>query len=126
MHGSCGLDMDLIKQNGSDWVTCEHETCRMQQWTSKKDPGGKELNKRDPYLKMCLPGDLGKGGPSWERRSGGARFPFQGQAKESSGRAVPPLETLLTTACFADLEQWSWGLSWWVWSSRKLATPSLA
>lgn len=31
----------------------------MQQGPSKKDPGGRELNKRDPYLKMCLPGDAG-------------------------------------------------------------------
>jgi hypothetical protein len=51
----------------------------MQQWTSKKDPGGKgELNKRDPDLKMCLPGDPGRDGPSWEWGTEilGARFPF--------------------------------------------------
>lgn len=34
---------------------------RMQQGPSKKGPGGRERNKRDPYLKMCLPGDAGKG-----------------------------------------------------------------
>lgn len=27
----------------------------------ERDPGGRELNKRDPSLKMCLPGDAGKG-----------------------------------------------------------------
>lgn len=28
----------------------------------ERNPGGKEeLNEREPYLKMCLPGDAGKG-----------------------------------------------------------------
>lgn len=42
---------------------CEHEACTHAAVGFKeRNPGGKEeLNKRDPYLKMCLPGDAGKG-----------------------------------------------------------------
>lgn len=41
---------------------CEHEACAHAAVGFKeRDPGGRELNERDPYLKMCLPGDAGKG-----------------------------------------------------------------
>lgn len=61
MHGLCGLDMDVLKQNRSDWCV-NMRPARMQQWASKKEPGGREeLNKREPDLKMCLPGNAGRG-----------------------------------------------------------------
>lgn len=35
MHGLCGLDMDVLKQNRSDWCV-NMRPARMQQWASKK------------------------------------------------------------------------------------------
>lgn len=44
------------------WLVCEHEACMQAAVGFKeRNPGGKELNKREPYLKMCLPGDAGEG-----------------------------------------------------------------
>ena len=62
MHGPCGLDMDSLKQNRSDLCVCMREArAHAAAGFKERGPGGREPNKRDPYLKMCPPGGAGKG-----------------------------------------------------------------
>lgn len=63
-----------------------------QQEASKGEiPVGEELNKRDPYLKMCLPGDAGKGVGLHRRRgpeTRGRQRPTLRAAEEGFGWLV--------------------------------------
>lgn len=84
----------------------------MQQWPSKKDPGGREEpNKRDLYLKMCLPGDAVQAWPSWDEGSRNVRMPDPrpecGQAQKAQagllgGIPHTRVPVPLTTTCSAD------------------------
>lgn len=59
----------------------------MQQGPSKQDPGGREeRNKRDPNLKMCLPGDAGAGLAFGERGDRNLRMPDSRPERERAGR----------------------------------------
>lgn len=60
MHGSCGLDMDLLKQNRSDWHV-SMRPARMQQWASKKEILVGETEQKRSELENVPPGRCGQG-----------------------------------------------------------------
>lgn len=83
--------MDSLKQNRSGSGVCMREArAHAAAGFKERRPGGGELNKRNPYLKMCLPGDAGKGAAFMEEgnTTSGCQIPTPRAGRDGTALAA--------------------------------------
>lgn len=108
MHGPCGLDMEILKQNGSD--ACEHEACTHAAGAFKERSWWERAEQKRPVLENVPPWRCRQGNGlhgTGEQKPQEARFPPRGQAKKAPAgplgvipHARAPMPS--TTTCLAD------------------------